>query len=142
MTDWEVIDRVLDTLDLGLKRIKMEIVNLDDINVCDEEGSSLLMWIVLSWHIDAFKVVLSMPRIDVNKSNKYGDTALSMAISDGCLIMVDRLLKCGAVITPELLKLSHDLLTNGPFPGRLQGAQGSLMFEVDYEGVYDRLKNN
>ena len=139
----EVIDRVTDTLALGKKKIKKAIANVDDINVCDEEGSSLLLWIVSTWHIEAFEEVLSVPNVDVNKANNQGDTPLGMAVEIGSLLMVDRLLKRGALVSPEVLKLSHELTVSGPFPGRLQGSKGSrLMFAVDYEGVYDRLKNN
>ena len=135
----DVLDSVLDMLPTGkMSKVKRAIGRLADINVCDEQGSSLLLWLVSSSHMEAFRALLSYPGLDVDKENDYGDTPLSAAVEKGNLSMVESLIKHGALVTPKLIEVSRELATKQPSSAakKIIIAEGSRMpYTVDYEGV-------
>jgi hypothetical protein len=68
-----------------------------DVNTSDVAGTTLLMYAAGNGNNDILEFLLAN-RANIQKKNKYGDTAIGFAALKGHLDIVRRLVKAGAVI--------------------------------------------
>jgi ankyrin repeat protein len=71
-----------------------------DVNTTDRDGSTLLMIAARTGNPDLTEFLLNN-RGSLERRNRFGDTALLLAVSQNQDAIVRRLVKAGAVINPE-----------------------------------------
>lgn len=65
-----------------------------EINACDEQGNTGLIWAIRKQNIRILKLLLTRPDIDINLQNTSGYTALHFAVWIGNKTIVQLLLAC------------------------------------------------
>lgn len=74
------------------EEINLLIQHGADINAADEDGNSLLMRTILTNHKNAFMTLINTKRINLDKRNKNGDSAFSLAAASNDLDMIEHYL--------------------------------------------------
>ena len=119
-------DLITASMNNDIAEVKRLLKARADVNACDEDGDTALMWAVFKGHKDVVKVLLEAGA-DVNASNKNGDTALMWAVFKGHKDVVKVLYEAGANperLDPEGKKVFNNMIKPVNVPPPRQAWQG------------------
>lgn len=83
-----------------LEKVKKLVANGVDVNITDNCGIPFVNWVAIKGCIEVFEFILEY-NLDINKKNKFGDTALMEAVYNGHVKMVISLIKAGVDVNAK-----------------------------------------
>jgi len=87
-----------------------------DLNIQDENGNTILMYVVESNDIPISKKLLRNPNININLKNNEGDTALDIALKEKNIVFInlllndDRLIKTSGLLNSAILSKNMNII--------------------------------
>jgi len=80
----------------NMELLKECLLNKMPVNQGDAAGNTALHWAARAGHLDIIEALLAVPQVQLNTSNKLGETPIKTAAMSGKAGAVEKLLKAGA----------------------------------------------